>query len=156
MNNITININFMDHFAGDITKFNSETLESSGIDLCASEDIRVPMYRPGAKDICTRVHTGVKFALPRGYEGQIRSCSGLALNNGVIVFDAPVTVDSNYRDEIDILLINFSGSSYQIRKGDKVAQLVIVPIVACADITFNYVRKLVDSDRDEGGFGATG
>jgi len=124
-----------------------KTSGSAGMDLCASESVTLePMER-------NLVRTGVRIAIPYGYEGQVRPRSGLALKNGISMVNTPGTIDSDYRGEIGILLINLGQERVEFKKGDRIAQLVICPI-AIAELA--VVDILENSDRGEGGFGSTG
>ena len=122
---------------------------SAGLDLKANLD----------QDICIKplervaIPTGLFISIPRGYEGQIRSRSGLSFNHGIIVINAPGTIDSDYRGELKILLINLSNEDYTVHDGDRVAQLVIS---AYTVPEWNLVDDLDKSLRAENGFGSTG
>ena len=96
--------------------------------------------------------TGVWLEIPVGYEGQVRPRSGLAARHGITLLNAPGTIDSDYRGEVKVILVNLSDESYTIRAGDRVAQLVIAPI---HQVTFT-AAELTESERGEGGFGSTG
>ena len=103
---------------------------------------------------CTKlIHTGIALEIPYGYEGQIRPRSGNALNHGYTVLNTPGTIDSDYRGEIGVLIFNSGRDYVQIKKGDRIAQLVIkkVPMVI-----FEEVEELNDSNRGRNGFGSTG
>jgi dUTP pyrophosphatase len=118
------------------------------MDLCAhlSAPLVVP---PGQRAL---VPTGLRLAIPEGYEGQVRPRSGLALRHGLTVLNAPGTIDADYRGEVQVLLINLGQEPVTIRPGDRIAQLVIAP-VARAELV---VAKLPDTQRGSGGFGHTG
>ena len=122
---------------------------SAGLDLKANLD----------KDVCIKplervaIPTGLYLSIPYGYEGQIRSRSGLSFNHGIIVINAPGTIDSDYRGEIKILLINLSNEHFIIHDGDRVAQLVITSHVIPE---LNLVESLDMSERSDKGFGSTG
>ncbi|MCD6363623.1 MAG: dUTP diphosphatase [Synergistetes bacterium] len=120
---------------------------SSGLDLRAGEDVVIP---PGE---WRAVSTGLRISLPSGYEVQIRPRSGLALKYGVTVLNAPGTVDSDYRGVIKVILINHGRKAFWIRKGDRIAQMVIVK-VEHAEV--KEVDLLDETQRGEGGFGHTG
>ena len=107
------------------------------------------MLAPGARAL---VPTGLRLAVPLGYEVQIRPRSGLALKYGVTLANAPGTIDSDYRGELKVLLINHGGESFAIRRGDRVAQLVLAPVTRAA---FTEVHDLDDTARGSGGFGST-
>ena len=100
------------------------------------------------------VPTGVRLEIPPGYEGQVRPRSGLAMKHGVTVLNAPGTIDSDYRGEIQVLLLNTSDEAYTVHDGDRIAQLIIAPVVRAS-----FVRsrsELEQTTRGEGGFGSTG
>lgn len=123
------------------------TLGSSGLDLRASEDVLIP---PGA---WKAVSTGIRISLPLGYEAQIRPRSGLALKNGVTVLNSPGTIDSDYRGEIKVILINHGKEPFFVKKGDRIAQMVISKV---EQVEVVEVEVLDETDRAEGGFGHTG
>jgi len=108
------------------------------------------IVNPGER---TLVNTGIKLAIPEGYEGQIRSKSGLALKHGIKVLNSPGTIDSHYRGEIGVILINLGKEKYEVRKGDKVAQLIINQV---ARAIFHESESLEETVRGKGGFGSTG
>ena len=105
---------------------------------------------PGARVL---VPTGLKIALPPGHEAQVRPRSGLALKSGVTVANAPGTIDADYRGELKVLLINLGEEDFVIRRGDRIAQLVIAPVVQAA---WREVAELEATDRGAGGIGSTG
>ncbi len=122
---------------------------AAGYDLCAAvtEDLIVA---PGGRVL---VPTGFRIAIPAGYEGQVRPRSGLALKHGIVLPNAPGTIDSDYRGELKVILMNTDEKPFAIRRGERVAQLVIAPVVA-AD--FTEVAELSETGRGERGFGHTG
>jgi dUTP pyrophosphatase len=122
---------------------------SAGYDLCAAVQ-RDLVLAPGDRVL---VPTGYRFAIPPGYEGQIRPRSGLALSHGILVPNAPGTIDSDYRGELRVILLNAGEKSYSIRRGDRIAQLVIAPVTA---VEFSECDQLGATDRGEGGFGHSG
>ncbi|PIU44542.1 MAG: dUTP diphosphatase [Ignavibacteriales bacterium CG07_land_8_20_14_0_80_59_12] len=122
---------------------------SSGMDLCA--DCESPIVIP-PKGIAV-VPTGFRVSLPPGCEGQVRPRSGLARNHGVTVLNAPGTIDSDYRGEIQVILINHGEAPFRISRADRVAQLVIAPAVR---IEWIESDTLDATKRGEGGFGHTG
>jgi dUTP pyrophosphatase len=99
------------------------------------------------------VPTGLLLHIPSGHEGQVRPRSGLALKYGITVFNSPGTIDSDYRGEIQVLLINHGTADFHITRGMRIAQLVVAP---CAHVAFVPVEELEDSARGAGGFGSTG
>jgi dUTP pyrophosphatase len=125
------------------------TQNSSGYDLCAAVR-RELVVAPGDRVL---VPTGFCISIPPGYEGQIRPRSGLALSHGILLPNAPGTIDSDYRGELKIILLNAGEKPYPIRRGDRIAQLVIA---AVATAEFTEVEALDTTDRGERGFGHTG
>lgn len=123
------------------------TSGASGLDLRASEDVLIP---PGE---WRAVPTGIRVSLPPGYEAQIRPRSGLALKSGVTVLNSPGTIDSDYRGEIKVILINHGKEPFFVRKGDRVAQMVIAKV---EQVEVVEVEILDETERGEGGFGHTG
>ena len=119
---------------------------SAGADITASAEVVLPR---GARGL---VPTGIHLAIPDGFEGQVRPRSGLALKHGVTVLNAPGTIDSDYRGEIKVLLINLGEEQYTVCVGDRIAQLIIAPVVRAR---FNEAL-IPESDRGSGGFGSTG
>jgi dUTP pyrophosphatase len=105
---------------------------------------------PGGR---TLVPCGFAMALPDGFEGQVRPRSGLAAKNGVTVLNAPGTIDADYRGEVKVILINHGDEPFIIRRGDRIAQLVVAPVTAFA---FHEVETLDETSRGTGGFGSTG
>jgi dUTP pyrophosphatase len=119
----------------------------AGADLTAAEAVRI---EPGQRVI---VPTGVSVALPDGYAGFVVPRSGLAARHGITIVNTPGTLDSGYRGEIKVILLNTDAEPYEIAVGDRIAQLVIVPVVRAR---FIPVDALPDSTRGTGGFGSTG
>ena len=119
----------------------------AGMDVRSVEDM---VLAPGRRAL---VHTGLVMLLPPGYEAQVRPRSGLALKSGVTVLNTPGTIDSGYRGEVGVILINLGDSEFQVRKGDKVAQLVIAPVTQPEIVETDAVDE---TDRGVGGFGSTG
>ena len=128
-----------------------ETSGAAGMDLRAAVPADSPMtLHPGAR---VAVPTGLAFALPGGFEAQVRPRSGLALKSGITVANAPGTIDADYRGEVKVLLINLGEEDFVIRRGDRIAQLVIAPVVQAG---WREVGSLDATDRGAGGFGSTG
>ncbi len=124
---------------------------AAGLDLVAAIDTQHPLtLAPGARAL---VPTGLILELPAGYEAQVRPRSGLALNYGITVLNSPGTIDSDYRGEVSVVLANLGYAPFEIRRGERIAQLVITP-VARANLV--EVSKISDTARGEGGFGSTG
>lgn len=120
---------------------------SAGLDLRSLEPVELqPMER-------RMVRTGLRVAIPAGYEGQVRPRSGLALRLGLSMVNTPGTIDSDYRGEVCVLLINLGADVVKLGAGERIAQLVICP-VARADLV--VVDSLAETERGEGGFGSTG
>lgn len=124
-----------------------ETLGSAGMDVSSSEDL---ILHPG---FVVSVPTGLYFEIPKGYEIQVRSRSGIAYKNGVFVINSPGTIDSDYRGEIRVLLTTVCNGPFEIKKGDRIAQIVLQPVTR---IEFEEVEELSDTERGSGGFGSTG
>jgi dUTP pyrophosphatase len=99
------------------------------------------------------VPCGFAMALPEGYEAQVRPRSGLAAKHGVTVLNSPGTIDADYRGEIKVILINHGDAAFAIRRGDRIAQMVVAPVSA---VSFNQVESLDATERGSGGFGSTG
>jgi dUTP pyrophosphatase len=108
------------------------------------------VLQPGERSL---VPTGLAIALPVGFEGQVRPRSGLAYRDGVTLLNAPGTVDADYRGEVQVLLVNLGQAPVRVRRGDRIAQLVIAPVTRAA---WREVRALPDTVRGAGGFGSTG
>ena len=126
-----------------------ETLLSAGMDLRASLESPI-IIKPFQRLV---VKTGLYLSLQRGYEAQIRPRSGLALKKGITVINSPGTIDADYRGEIGVILINLSDSDFEIKSGDRIAQMVIAKHET---ISWKVVDKLDDSVRGDKGFGSTG
>jgi len=120
---------------------------AAGMDVVAAENVTL---RPGARHA---VATGFALAIPAGYEIQVRPRSGLALKHGITVPNTPGTIDSDYRGELKVIMINHSGDDFEIQRGDRVAQLVLAPVTQAA---WQEVDELDETARGEGGFGSTG
>ena len=127
-----------------------KTPGSAGMDLRAYLPKDYIILQPGQR---APIPTGLYIELPQGYEAQVRSRSGLSIKNGLVVLNAPGTVDSDYRGEICVILMNMGSEEVTIHNGDRIAQLVIAPVV---QVEIEEVLKLGDTERGEGGFGHTG
>jgi len=122
---------------------------SAGVDLRAAVEGKVSL-QPGQRKL---IPTGLALELERGWEGQLRPRSGLAFHHGITLVNSPGTIDSDYRGEIRVLLINHGSEPFEIERGERIAQLVIAPVV---DTEWLEVTELSDSQRGDGGFGSTG
>ena len=122
---------------------------SSGMDLFASLEKEVTL-EPGERGL---IPTGISVAIPEGFEGQIRPRSGLAIQKGIGIVNAPGTIDADYRGEIGVLLINLGREPFTIRDGDRIAQMVISQVLR---VTLEEVNDLPPTRRQGGGFGHTG
>jgi dUTP pyrophosphatase len=122
---------------------------SSGVDLLACVDDTVEILPTES----VLIPTGLCAEIPRGYEAQVRPRSGLALRHGITILNTPGTIDSDYRGEIGVILINHGRDTYTIRRGDRIAQIVFSPV--CEPV-FEQADDLEDSARGPGGFGHTG
>jgi dUTP pyrophosphatase len=124
---------------------------AAGLDLVAALPVDAALtLLPGARSL---VPTGLALELPRGCEGQVRPRSGLALRHGLTVLNAPGTIDSDYRGELQVLLVNLGQEPVTITRGDRIAQLVIS---FCAQATISLADTLCGTERGPGGFGSTG
>jgi len=126
-----------------------KTVGAAGADLCALLDNPV-VIESGKVAI---IPTGLFLEIPQGYEIQVRPRSGLAAKNGVTVLNTPGTIDSDYRGELKIILINLGSEAFTINSGDRIAQMVIAPVVQAS---FTPTDKLSETERGTGGFGSTG
>jgi dUTP pyrophosphatase len=122
---------------------------AAGADLCAAVREQLTLL-PGARAL---VPTGFSIALPPGYEAQVRPRSGLAIRSGVTCLNSPGTIDADYRGEVRVVLANFGTEPFVVRRGDRIAQIVVAPVVRAA---FEVVDELPPTQRGEGGFGSTG
>jgi len=129
-----------------------QTKGAAGIDLRANINTKINSLNIlSGKWI--KVRTGISVAIPEGFEGQIRPRSGIAYKNGVTVLNSPGTIDSDYRGEIIIILINHGTEIYKVKHGERIAQLVISPVVRSS---FTLLESLDSTVRNEKGFGSTG
>jgi dUTP pyrophosphatase len=126
-----------------------QSAEAAGMDLAAAvADDAVIL--PGQRAL---IPTGWALAIPPGFEGQVRPRSGLALRHGVTVLNTPGTIDADYRGEVKVVLANFGDEPFTVRHGDRIAQLVIAPVVRA---TLRITTSLEATDRGAGGYGSTG
>jgi dUTP pyrophosphatase len=128
-----------------------ETAGAAGMDLRAAvpED-RPLLILPGRRALAP---TGLVFEIPDGFEGQVRPRSGLAFKHGITCLNTPGTIDSDYRGEIMVLLVNLGSETFRVQRGDRIAQLVIAPV---ASVEIVAVETLGETERGQGGFGSTG
>jgi len=124
-----------------------ETSGSAGMDIASAESCNI---RPGRRAL---VSSGFAIAIPEGYEVQVRPRSGLALKHGISVLNTPGTIDSDYRGEVKVILANLGDEDFPIKKGDRIAQIVVAPVQRA---TMVEVTELDDTARGSGGFGSTG
>ena len=146
----TVRIERLPH-AGGLPLPAYETSGSAGMDLRAAVQENVPMIlSPGARAL---VPTGLKIALEPGFEAQVRPRSGLALKHGITCLNSPGTIDSDYRGEVGVILINHGSEAFVIKRGERIAQLVIA---RCEQAAMVEVGTLDETARGSGGFGSTG
>ena len=145
---VTVPLKRLDNGA-DLALPRYETAGSAGADIRAAVDAPLRL-EPGQRAL---VPAGFAMALPAGYEAQVRPRSGLAVKNGITVLSAPGTIDSDYRGEVRVPLINLGDEAFTVERGMRIAQLVIAPVVQAG---FNEVGDLDETERGAGGFGSTG
>jgi dUTP pyrophosphatase len=146
----TVPIRRLEHNA-DLPLPAYETAQAAGMDLRAAVPEDEPLVlRPGSR---FPVPTGLAFALPEGFEAQVRPRSGLAAKHGVTCLNTPGTIDADYRGEVKVILVNLGEEDFTIRRGDRIAQLVIAPVVQAR---WTEVADLDETARGAGGFGSTG
>lgn len=146
MDDVPVRVKRLPHFEG-LTLPAYATEGAAGMDVLAAEDISLA---PGARHA---VATGLAVAIPPGLEIQVRPRSGLALKHGISVPNTPGTIDSDYRGELKVILINHGVEDFEIRRGDRIAQLVLAPVTRASWLP---VDELDETSRGEGGFGSTG
>ncbi len=147
---VTIRVVPLPHFEG-LALPAYETADAAGMDLRAAvgEDAPVTL-KPGERAM---IPTGLTIALPAGHEAQVRPRSGLAAKHGITCLNTPGTIDADYRGEVKVILINLGQDAFVIKRGERIAQMVIAP-VTCAEL--NVVATLDETLRGSGGFGSTG
>ncbi len=146
MNSVPVPVKRLPHFDGlDLPAYATDG--AAGMDVLAAEDVTLA---PGARHA---VATGLAVAIPHGFEIQVRPRSGLALKHGISVPNSPGTIDSDYRGELKVILINHGQESFDVRRGDRIAQLVLAPVTRASWLR---VDELDATERGEGGFGSTG
>ena len=123
------------------------TAHSAGMDLVAAVEVTIA---PGERKL---VATGLKVAVPEGYELQLRPRSGLALKHGISLPNTPATIDADYRGELQVILINFGSEPFDVKRGDRIAQMLVQRV---EPVSFREVDALPESGRGAGGFGSTG
>ena len=150
MKSVKVKITRLPH-AADLPLPAYQTAGAAGLDLMAAVPADAPVtIAPGAR---AQIPTGIAMALPRGTEGQVRPRSGLAARHGISVLNTPGTIDSDYRGEVDVILVNLGGESFLVERGLRIAQLIIAPV---ARVEWTETDELPSTDRGEGGFGHTG
>ena len=125
------------------------TIDSAGVDLKAFLDKPMEL-KPLERKI---IGTGIKLALPEGFEAQVRPRSGLAAKHGISILNSPGTIDSDYRGEIGVILVNLSNQTFTVNRGDRIAQLVLAKY---EKINWKIIKELPKTNRGFGGFGSTG
>jgi dUTP pyrophosphatase len=150
MKNVTVSVCPLPHFEGlNLPAY--ETAGSAGMDVRAAVPEDEPMVlAPGARAM---VPTGLSVAIPEGYEIQVRPRSGLAAKHGLTCLNTPGTIDSDYRGEIKVILINLGAEPFTIARGERIAQLVLAPVT---QLGWAKVDTLDETSRGTGGFGSTG
>jgi dUTP pyrophosphatase len=125
------------------------TPKAAGMDICAATEKDLVLE----KGVVALIPTGFAVAIPEGFEIQIRPRSGLAVNHGIGIINSPGTIDADYRGEVKIALINLGGKKYAVKRGDRIAQMVIKRVYQAR---LKVVEQLDETDRNSGGFGHTG
>lgn len=146
---VRVKVKTLPHFNG-LPELAMATIGSVGFDLYCALDERVCLNNMGAREI---IPTGISIELPIGYEAQIRPRSGLAAKYGITVLNTPGTIDSDYRGEIGVILVNLSTKKFFVERGMRIAQMVVKPTIIPV---LDYVDELDMTGRGEGGFGSTG
>ena len=148
MNRIRVEIT-RDPHAADLPLPEMTTSGAAGVDLRAAVEHTIALA-VGARQL---IPTGLRIALPEGFEAQVRPRSGLALRHGILIPNAPGTIDADYRGEIQVILMNAGDTEFEIARGDRIAQLVVAPVVRPEWVE---VESLDETTRGDGGFGHTG
>ncbi|HEV7691009.1 MAG TPA: dUTP diphosphatase [Hyphomonadaceae bacterium] len=150
MSAVAIRVTPLLHFEG-LALPAYETADAAGMDLRAAvKDIEPVTLSPGARAM---IPTGLTIALPPGYEAQVRPRSGLAAKHGVTCLNSPGTIDADYRGEVKVILINLGQEAFVIKRGERIAQMVIAPVTRAE---LKVVAELDETKRGTGGFGSTG
>ncbi|MCR9270880.1 MAG: dUTP diphosphatase [Hyphomonadaceae bacterium] len=150
MTDVTVAVRPLPHFEGlELPAY--ETLGAAGMDVRAAVPEKDPLVlNPGEK---TMVPTGLSVAIPQGYEIQMRPRSGLAAKHGITCLNSPGTIDSDYRGELKVILINHGQQAFTIARGERIGQMVLAPVTR---LVWQQVDSLDETDRGAGGFGSTG
>ena len=150
MTEITVAVRPLPHFEGlELPAY--ETLGAAGMDVRAAVAEDDPLVlNPGEK---TMVPTGLSVAIPQGYEIQMRPRSGLAAKHGITCLNSPGTIDSDYRGELKVILINHGQEAFTIARGERIGQMLLAPVTR---LVWEQVETLDETDRGAGGFGSTG
>lgn len=147
---VDIQFTWLDHGRG-LEPPRQQTAGAAGVDLLAAlGPDEVLSLAPGGR---TLVPTGLSLAIPAGYEGQVRPRSGLAARHGITVLNSPGTIDADYRGEVKVILVNLGDAPFEIRRGERIAQLVVAPVT---QVQFELREILDATERGSGGFGSTG
>jgi dUTP pyrophosphatase len=150
----SVKLKLLENFDSNLALPRYETEEAAGADIRANLPVELRnsgmVIAPGAREL---VPTGLAMEIPRGFEVQVRPRSGLSLKTPLLVVNSPGTIDSDYRGEVNIILGNFGNEPFVIKHGERLAQLVLAPVIQAS---FETVQTLGETDRGEGGFGSTG
>ncbi|MEQ3649675.1 dUTP diphosphatase [Hyphomonas sp.] len=150
MTKVTVSVRPLPHFEGlDLPAY--ETIGSAGMDVRAAVSQEDPILLQAGER--AMIPTGLSVAIPQGYEIQVRPRSGLAAKHGLTCLNTPGTIDSDYRGEIKVILVNLGQDAFTIQRGERIAQLVLAPVTQLA---WEEVDALDETDRGAGGFGSTG
>ena len=148
MDEVTLRVRRLPH-AADLPLPEQASAGSAGLDLRAAISVDLELDS-GARSL---VPTGLVIELPRGWEGQVRPRSGLAIRHGISLLNSPGTIDSDYRGEVKVVLANLGDEPFTIRRGDRIAQLVVAPV---SRVVVRETTEVSSTDRGSGGFGSTG
>jgi dUTP pyrophosphatase len=146
---ITIRISRVNGDVNDIPLPSYATLGSSGMDIHAAIE-KEQSLKPGETVL---IPSGFRIEIPQGYEAQVRPRSGLAIKHNIGILNSPGTIDADYRGEVKVILTNFGKNDFTVKRGDRIAQLVIMPVVRAE---WKEVHEVDETHRGEGGFGHTG
>ena len=145
-NSIEVKIKISLTYQGELPSYQTE--HASGLDILAQNEQEI-VLKPGERSL---IPTGLFFEIPHGYEIQVRPRSGLAINSGISLVNSPGTIDADYRGEIKVILINHGQDDFVVVRGNKIAQIVVTPIVRAR---FTLSRELSITERGSNGFGST-